>query len=922
MIQQKFVSILVFIDSNVEDYQSLISGISPNAEVIILDETRDGIEQITERLAIEQNIEAIHIISHGSPGAVHLGVNTLNSSNIESFAPQLKQWRKALIPGADILLYGCNVAAVDQPRRIEFAAIQTKSGWCADYGISTRAGGFSLCSSGFNRPVESATKPTKPNQFLQRLSELTGASVAASKKLTGSAAKGGDWELEVRTGEIKTPLVFEPEVLAAYEYVLSTFGAATNFGVGTNPRGINVGDFNADTFPDLVVTNQNDDNISILLGNGTGGFGTATNFAVGLNPVSVTSGLFNNDNFPDLAVVNSSSNISTVSILLGDGTGNFIAGGNFNAGFASVSVAVGKFNADNFLDLAVVNADPVRPSGSVSIFLGTGTGSFGAATNFNVGAIPIAVVVGNFNADSFPDLAVANSLSNNVSILLGNGTGGFGAATNLGAGQNPNSIATGDFNGDTYLDLATANDGSNNVSILLGNGTGSFGAVTNFSAGVGLNGIVVKDFSGDGRLDLAVTGTSGAAILVGNGSGGFSSPINFAAGTDPISLISGNFNADTLPDLAVANNGSGNVSVLLNTPNTVNFGAATYSGTEGTTDTVVNIPVTLSGGTPFADVTVPIAIDPSSTATENSDYTILPPSITFPAGATGAALTQNVAVTIKPDNIAENAETAILNFGTITGGVAGTTAQTTLTIAANGTVSYAVAAGTASIPEGNSGTTPLTFTVTRSGGAGVASSVNYAIAGTATNVSDYNNIGGTSGATATTGTIDFATGETSKTITLDVLGDSAIEPDETVTLTLSNPVAPGSTPTITADAAATTVTNDDTAGFTVNTTTTTATEGGATGSYSVKLNTQPTAPVTISFDTGSQINPISSINFDSTNWNVAQTVAVVAFDDNLVEGNHTGAIAPSSTSSDVNYNGITISTVSVAITDNDTAPTP
>ena len=91
MIQKKLVFHLVFVDSNVEDYQSLISGVSLNAEVIILDETLGGIEQITERLAIEQNIEAIHIISHGSPGAVKLGANTLNSSNIESFAPQLTQ---------------------------------------------------------------------------------------------------------------------------------------------------------------------------------------------------------------------------------------------------------------------------------------------------------------------------------------------------------------------------------------------------------------------------------------------------------------------------------------------------------------------------------------------------------------------------------------------------------------------------------------------------------------------------------------------------------------------------------------------------------------------------------------------------------------------------------------------------------------
>src|SRR4028119_106487 len=106
MKPQKFASNLIFIDSNVEDYQSLISGISPNAKVIILDKTLDGIEQITERLAIEQNIAAIHIISHGSPGSVQLGANTLNSSNIENFAPGLKQWRKALIPGADIPLSG------------------------------------------------------------------------------------------------------------------------------------------------------------------------------------------------------------------------------------------------------------------------------------------------------------------------------------------------------------------------------------------------------------------------------------------------------------------------------------------------------------------------------------------------------------------------------------------------------------------------------------------------------------------------------------------------------------------------------------------------------------------------------------------------------------------------------------------------
>src|SRR4028119_1994703 len=218
MIQKKNVSTLVFIYSNVEDYQSLMSGVSPNAEVIILDETLDGIEQITERLAIEENIEAIHIISHGSPGSVHLGANTLNSSNIESFAPGLQQWRKALIPGADILLYGCNVAAFNQAWQIECAARQTNSAY-PPCGISTRAGGFSLCSSGFNRPVEnSPAKPTKPNQFLERLSELTGADIAASANPTGNAALGGDWELEVQIGRIEAT----PIQALGYSHILAT----------------------------------------------------------------------------------------------------------------------------------------------------------------------------------------------------------------------------------------------------------------------------------------------------------------------------------------------------------------------------------------------------------------------------------------------------------------------------------------------------------------------------------------------------------------------------------------------------------------------------------------------------------------------------------------------------------------------------
>ncbi|MEG5160494.1 FG-GAP-like repeat-containing protein [Microcoleus sp. AT3-A2] len=105
----------------------------------------------------------------------------------------------------------------------------------------------------------------------------------------------------------------------------------------------------------------------------------------------------------------------------------------------------------------------------------------------------------------------------------------------------------------------------------------------------------------------------------------------------------------------------------------------------------------------------------------------------------------------------------------------------------------------------------------------------------------------------------------------------------------------------------------------ISPTSTTATEGGATGSYTVKLNTQPNADVNLSFQTGSQINPISEINFNSTNWNIPQTVTVTATDDSKTEGTHSGTIAHTLTSSDTNYNGQTVQDVNVAITDNEQA---
>ena len=109
-----------------------------------------------------------------------------------------------------------------------------------------------------------------------------------------------------------------------------SFGSATNFGAGTTPDSVAVGDFNGDGKQDLAVANQGSNNVSILLGDGAGSFGSATNFGAGNTPFSVAVGDFNGDGKQDLAVANVSSN--NVSILLGNGAGSFGSATNFGSG--------------------------------------------------------------------------------------------------------------------------------------------------------------------------------------------------------------------------------------------------------------------------------------------------------------------------------------------------------------------------------------------------------------------------------------------------------------------------------------------------------------------------------------------------------------------------------------------------------------
>jgi hypothetical protein len=357
-----------------------------------------------------------------------------------------------------------------------------------------------------------------------------------------------------------------------------SFQAAQNYASSTGPGSVAEGDLNYDGYLDLAVANAGTfpdykGTVSILLSKGDGTFQVAQSYAVGPGPYSVAVGDFNGDGRLDLAVANTGTfpdYNGTVSILLGNGDGTFQDAQSYATGSDSSSVAVGDFNGDGVLDLAVANYGSYPDyKGSVSIFPGKGDGTFQAAQSYAVGSGASSVAVGDLNGDGHLDLVVANRYDGTVTILLGNGDGIFQAARNYGTvGYLPYSVAVGDFDGDGHLDLAVANSGrydSGTVSVLLGNGDGTFQDARSYAAGFDFTSVAVGDFDGDGRLDLAVAnyGSDTVSVLLGKGDGSFQDPQSYTAGYGSFPFVAvGDLNRDGIPDLAVTA-GDG-VTVLLN----------------------------------------------------------------------------------------------------------------------------------------------------------------------------------------------------------------------------------------------------------------------------------------------------------------------------------------------------------------------
>jgi hypothetical protein len=444
----------------------------------------------------------------------------------------------------------------------------------------------------------------------------------------------------------------------------------------------------------------------------------------------------------------------------------FVAPVDYTVGAYPIDMKAGDFNGDGIPDLATVNAGATGVSGSVSVLLSNGDGTFQPARNtptaYPYGSGPNALAVGDFDRDGRLDLATSGVgldprypyPTGGVYVLLGRGDGTFVSTFQLGRfGGAPNAIATGDMDGDGNLDLVEMVEdysASTEVAVLWGGGDGTFSPGNSTDAGgyTWVNSLALADFDGDNQLDLVLSGYLGARILLGG--------VQYRdLGLATYDLTVADFNADGKPDLAGHVIGSDFVglSVLL-------------GNGDGSFQTARSFP---AAGGPMAaadvngDHVVDLVLGGGNVLLGTGDGSFGPPITT---ADTGSYL---VVADFNGDGRPDEALTS-------------TTSPTTVTVLFNdGAWSPddppSVSIRDASVTEGNAGTVNATFLVTLSRATNVDVTVHYATADvTAVAGSDY---------TAASGDLIIPAGQTTGTITLPVLGDRLGEPDETFFVNLS-----------------------------------------------------------------------------------------------------------------------------------------
>ncbi|CAN7670491.1 DUF4347 domain-containing protein [Acidovorax sp. LjRoot74] len=535
---------VLFIDSRVPDLQAIMAAARPGVKVVILDPSESGVAQMAKALEGLHGLASISVVSHGDEGVLLLGNGPLFSGNLEQYQAQLKAIGAALGADGDLLLYGCDVGAGE-------------------------AGA----------------------QFLQALAQLTGADVAASNDSTAGAVRGGDWDLEVTTGQIEATAALDVQALEGYDFSLHTTSVST---VAQLKAAITTGstDGFADTITltgnmtfasasDAIFINVTDGQTMTIVGGGftlsggnlarvldvaTSGAGSA----VSIDNLTITNGL--------IAGGGASSDRTA-------GVGGFsgFGGGILNAGVLTISNSTITANKASGGGGSGGSASLNNGGGGGGGGFGPGLGGFGGSSGYGTGpsTSPSAGVGGNggpggartsgggdggstsggaggsYGNTSGYSVGGSGGTANNGSISIGGGGGGAGGNNTGGVGG---SAVGGIYNSGTLT--ITNSQITNNIGAGGGGGGGGAGNYVGTGNG-GAGGLGIGGIWSTGTLSMDTTssnslstgnvgagGSGGGATGTGNNPGATGASTNGVRGTvtpyvPPASITSATYDAST-----------------------------------------------------------------------------------------------------------------------------------------------------------------------------------------------------------------------------------------------------------------------------------------------------------------------------------------------------------------------------------------
>ena len=721
---------ILFIESDVADYQQLAAGAGPDLEVVLLDAREDGLHQMADALAGRNDISAIHLISHGAPGALALGSLTLDRWALQKRGAELARISKALRDDAELLLYGCEVG--QGPEGQEFVAM---------------------------------------------LAGATGVKVAASTNLTGARELGGDWALESITGLLRSAALSYPDYLHVLQ---SVAGVATP----NQPDGYDYGPTFIDSegaspisnieyemfFSNNLITSGG--NITSTVNSGGLGavlahFGSMQGFVIqsqGNQPFKLSSFVMqdaegNNGNYTATGyangypvgtrnftvpqanefytTVNLGSDFQDVTRVVITSAGGANGSVLFVEGFKSLTFADPVLSANNNLSLLVPSQGTLSPT-------------------FDVNTTNYAVAVGNAITSikltpTADDPAWAGITVNGVSVTSGTASGNI--ALNVGANTLTTIVTAHNGTTKTYTITVTraappsSNANLSNLVLSVGTLNPAFASgTTAYTASVPFTttSLTATPTVADATASVTV---NGVAVTSGNASGA----IALAVGTNTITTVvtaQDGTTTKTYTKTVTRSAASGNSQLGALSLSSGTLAPAFASGTTSYTASVSNATTSLTVTPTVADATASVTVNGVATTSGNA------------SGAIALNVGSNtITVTVTAQNGTPQSYTV-----TVTRAASSNADLSALSLS-SGTLAPAFAAGTTSYTASVSNAT-TSLTVTPTVAAGTSSVTVNGVATTSGNASGA--IALAVGANTLTTVVTAQDGTTTKTYTVTV----------------------------------------------------------------------------------------------------------------------------------------------------------